>query len=461
MILRGRPSRLRLSLRITLTFAVGALVLSAAVAIGSYLFTARFLVNEQQRTSLHQTYLNAAIVRGRLSSPGADLPAVLDALAVGQTSSKIIYNEGSWYSSALIPSRDSLPPKLRTATLQGEVVRTWTRIRGTPEIVVGVPLPAVRSAYFQVFDESSLDHTLSVMRTVLLAAASATTAAGAGLGWWASRRLTAPLRAVAAAAGRLAAGNLETRLPAEHDRELGGLVDSFNAMVAALQARIQRDARFAADVSHELRSPLTTLSTSLSVLRSRREELSPRGRDALDLVTTELARFERLVEDLLDISRADAAEGIADAEPVRISELVLNLLERPEYAGIPAHIDGSAYDAMVIGDKRRLQQVLRNLLDNANSYAGGATAVTAEARDGHVMVFVDDAGPGIPAEERERIFDRFTRGRTAARRGSHGGTGLGLALVAEHVHAHRGRVWVTESPSGGARFTLELPRAAR
>jgi signal transduction histidine kinase len=458
--IRLAPRRLRLSLRITLAFAVGALSLSAAVAVGSYLFTARFLVGEQERTTLHQTYLNAAIARARLSGPAVDVPAILDALTVSSSTNKIIYNDGRWYSSSLLVSRDALPTDVRDATLAGSTVRTWRQHGSSSQIVVGVPLPGVKSAYFQVFDEAPLRHTLDVLRNVLLAAASATTAAGASLGWWASRRLTAPLRAVAAAAERLAEGNLETHLPVEQDRELGRLVDSFNAMVAALRARIQRDARFAADVSHELRSPLTTLSTSLSVLRRRRDELSAPGRDALDLLVTELARFERLVEDLLEISRADAAGGIADPEPVRSSELVLNVLEQPGYGDVAANLDSSAFDAVVAGDKLRLQQVLRNLLENAATYAGGATAITATAADGRITVWVDDAGPGVPPAERDRIFDRFTRGRSAARRGGHGGTGLGLALVAEHVRAHGGRIWVTDAPGGGARFAFELPRMA-
>jgi two-component system sensor histidine kinase MtrB len=452
--------RVGLTVRLTVAFAVGALLLSAAVAIGSYLFTARFLVREQERNALHQSYLNAAIVRGRLLGPRADVPGILDALTTGQSTNTIIYIDGRWYSSSLLVSRDALPVAVRTATLDGSAVRSWTAIGRTPELVVGVPLPAADSAYFQVFDESGLRHTLAVLRTVLLAAASATTAAGAALGWWASRRLTAPLRAVAAAARRLAGGNLDTMLPAESDRELAGLVDSFNTMVTALRERIGRDARFAADVSHELRSPLTTLSTSLSVLRGRREELSPRGQSALDLLSTELARFERLVEDLLEISRADTQPSTSDWGPVRVGELVLNLLGQPQYAAITADLDSSALDAVIAGDKRRLQQVLRNLLDNADAYAGGATRVTAHATDGCVTVFVDDAGPGIPPEERDRIFDRFTRGRNAARRASKAGTGLGLALVAEHVRAHGGRVWVADAPQGGARFAVELPRSA-
>ncbi|HET7530363.1 MAG TPA: HAMP domain-containing sensor histidine kinase [Mycobacteriales bacterium] len=462
MTLRRRPVRLGLTVRLTLTFAVGALVLSTAVALGSYLFASRFLINEQQRTALHQTYLNAAIVRGRLLAPTADLPGILDALTVGSSTNTIIYNDGRWFSSSLVVSRDALPREVRQVTLSGSAVHTWADIGDAPQLVIGVPLPSVNSAYFQVFDESSLRHTLAVLRSVLLAAASATTAAGAALGWWVSRRLTAPLRAVASAARRLAAGNLETQLPAEADRELAGLVDSFNTMVAALRSRIERDARFAGDVSHELRSPLTTLSTSLSVLQGRRDELSARGQGALDLLSTELSRFERLVEDLLEISRADAATGgIVDAEPVRVGELLLNLLGQPKYADITADLDSDALEVVVVGDKRRLQQALRNLLDNAEAYAGGATRVTAHAADSRVVVYVDDAGPGVPVEERERIFDRFTRGRNAARRGSQGGTGLGLALVAEHVRAHGGQVWVADAPDGGARFGIALPAERR
>lgn len=454
---RLRPS---LSLRITASFGLGALAVAAVVSVSSYVFTARFLVHQQERSALHQAYLNAAIVRTRLRAPNPDLPGILDSLTTGSVTQTVIYSNERWYSSSLLVSRDALPAAARAATLGGSVVRSWTRIAGDPQLLVGVPLPEVHADYFQVADQSSLARTLSVLRNVLLAAAAATAAAGAALGWWVSRRLTAPLRAVAAAARRLALGNFETQLPAERDAELAGLVDSFNTMVVALRHRIERDARFAADVSHELRSPLTTLSTSLSVLRNRRHELPPRSREALDLVSLELARFERLVEDLLEISRSDMQTDLADTEPVRICQLILNLLERDEYAAVTAEFDNESLDAVVHGDKRRLEQVIRNLLDNANTYAGQGTRITAEASETLVILHVDDEGPGVPIEEREKIFDRFTRGRGASRRGSNAGTGLGLALVREHVRLHHGRVWVSDAPTGGARFTIELAREA-
>jgi signal transduction histidine kinase len=229
-------------------------------------------------------------------------------------------------------------------------------------------------------------------------------------------------------------------------------------MALAVRRRIERDARFAGDVSHELRSPLTTLAAAIAVLHGRRAELSTRNQDALQLAESELARFEQLVEDLLEISRGDTQDGVVDAEPVRVSELILNLLDRDQYQGITARFDSAALDAVVLGDKRRLEQVFRNILDNAARYAGGATAISAHLDHADVVVFVDDQGPGIEVAERERIFDRFARARSSRRAGQ-AGSGLGLALVRQHVGAHNGSVWATEAPGGGARFVIRLPRS--
>ena len=453
-----RRRRLRLSLRITLTFTSGALIVAATVATAAYLLTENFLVRQQDRTVLRQSLFNANAVKAGLESgDNPDIPAVLDSLPSGPTVSAVIERSGRWYSSSLTVSRDALPLSMRSTVMDGHVGRMWTRVDNHPAVVVGVPLPAVGGSYFQVADESPLSRTMSALRVGLIAAAGLAAVAGAGLGWWASRRLTAPLRAVAAAAERIATGDLETHLPEGSDREVASLVTTFNGMVDALRARIERDARFAADVSHELRSPLTTLGNSLAVLQGRRAELSPRGQDALNLLATEVARFQRLVDDLLEISRLDAGQVTLEREPVRICQLILNLLADPRYAGTAADVDSTLLDAVVIGDKRRLEQVLRNLLDNALTHAGGATVITVAPSGDGVSVSVDDRGPGVAPDDREQIFERFSRGRNAVRRGSAGGTGLGLALVREHVRAHGGEVRVTAAPGGGSRFVVELP----
>lgn len=460
----GRRHRLRLSYRIMIAFGLGGLFVSVAVALSAYLFAYRFLVHQQEHDAMRQSYLGAAIVRDQLRAGTADVPGILDALTPGATSTAaeaVVYSDGRWYSSSLLVSRDTLPTSLRRTVVGGSPALMWTRINSTPQLAVAVPIPAVRAAYFDVIDESALSRTLATLRSILFGAASATTVAGGALGLWASRRLTRPLRAVTQASAEIGAGRLDTHLTEDNDPDLAGLVVNFNTMVDSLRERIERDARFAADVSHELRSPLTTLRTAFAVLEGRSSELSERGRNALTLVASELARFDRLVRDLLEISRLDAGEPVVEQERLRISELVLNLLERPDYRGIPADIDAGALDAVVTGDKRRLEQVFRNLLDNAQIHAGGATGVVITTTDEHVMVTVSDAGPGVEPVDRHRIFERFARAGHSGRRGSGGGSGLGLALVTEHVRAHDGTVRVAAVPSGGAAFTVELPLVGR
>jgi signal transduction histidine kinase len=129
---------------------------------------------------------------------------------------------------------------------------------------------------------------------------------------------------------------------------------------------------------------------------------------------------------------------------------------------VPINIDSDAFSALVRGNKRRLAQVLTNLLENAERHANGAVGITLEADDEYVWLIVEDSGEGVPESERELVFERFSRGKEAGRRGISGGTGLGLALVAEHVRLHQGRVWVEERHDGesGARFVVELPRIA-
>ena len=134
---------------------------------------------------------------------------------------------------------------------------------------------------------------------------------------WASRRAVRPLRDAAKAAQAIAAGNLDTRLDVTDDRDLARLTTSFNEMVAALQHRIERDARFASDVSHELRSPLMTLAASTEVLQSRRDEMPDRAQAALDLLVADVARFQGLVEDLLEISRVDGGSAQLNLEEVQ------------------------------------------------------------------------------------------------------------------------------------------------
>jgi signal transduction histidine kinase len=293
----------------------------------------------------------------------------------------------------------------------------------------------------------------------LLGASIVTTLAGAAIGWWVSRRALRPLAGVSTAATALAAGRLDTRLEASDDPDLQAITASFNDMAQALQDRIESDARFASDVSHELRSPLMTLAASIEVMDNQREDLPERSRAALDLMVADIDRFRQLVEDLLEISRFDAGVVHLELEEVHLAELVMQAVSHSTDADIPVDVDAELAGVVVQADKRRIVRVIANLLDNAAKYAGGATSVSLRQADDGVQIAVEDRGEGVPEDDRELIFGRFNRGSAAGRRGSVEGVGLGLALVAEHVNLHGGRVWVEERADGehGARFVVQLP----
>ncbi len=195
----------------------------------------------------------------------------------------------------------------------------------------------------------------------------------------------------------------------------------------------------------------------MCILARCRPDLDAEGRRALDLLTSEVARFSTMVQDLLEISRSDAGAAGLDLEELDLKELVANTVAAYTAGAVPVVVPPGADGLWVLADRRRLQRVLVNLLDNANAHAGGAVAVAVRSEGRTAQILVDDAGPGVTPDEREAIFERFYRGGAAGRRGGTGGTGLGLALVLEHVRAQGGDVEVTERPGGGARFVVTLP----
>ena len=457
--------------RITAIFGLGALLLSISMGGLSYFTTRHFLLAERESAAQHQAFANATLVRSSLESGDTQYADLLASLDAGSDSHSVLIHRSTAYSSSLSLSASSLPSRLRKEVLGGSAAtQTYrTDAQAQPQIVVGVPIPSVQAAYYEVFSLSDLDHTLRVLGLTLFFAGVVTTLLGTALGRFASDRSLRPLAGVSRAAVAIAGGQLDTRLASEAaDPDLEGLTTSFNAMVDQLQVRIEREARFNSDVSHELRSPLTTLSASLEVLEADRDNLPPRAARALQLLGDDLRRFQRMVGDLLEMSRADAGTGDVSLEEVNVSELV----QRAVDAGLRSLGDGARVPQVVLGpdvhsvrvgvDKRRFERVMANLLENAANYGGGATVISVTSvpmadAGADVEIAVEDAGPGINPMERSKVFERFYRGSASGRRGTGTGSGLGLALVAEHVRLMEGRVWVESSPSGGARFVVALP----
>jgi signal transduction histidine kinase len=205
-----------------------------------------------------------------------------------------------------------------------------------------------------------------------------------------------------------------------------------------------------------------TLAASVEVLETRRDELPDRSRAALDLLVDDVNRFQRLVADLLEISRFDAGAAHLQLEPVLLPEFLSRAVAEATPVPIPVLTGPDADDLVVSVDKRRMAQVIANLVDNAAKYGATASAIRiTRSDDGHeVEISVEDHGPGVAPEDRGRIFERFSRGVSAAgTRGADSGSGLGLALVAEHVALHQGHVEVRDRSDGrpGACFVITLP----
>jgi two-component system sensor histidine kinase MtrB len=235
-------------------------------------------------------------------------------------------------------------------------------------------------------------------------------------------------------------------------------------MAQTLQDRIERDARFASDVSHELRSPLMTLSASVEVMNNQREELPDRARSALDLMALDISRFQQLVEDLLEISRFDAGAAALEVEERDMRDIVHRVVEAnailAERKGSAVRVDVPPEPCSAEVDPRRVERVLRNLLANAIEHGEGRPVeITVAGSPSAVAVRVLDHGVGMSPEDAAHAFDRFWRADPARARTT-GGTGLGLAISQEDARLHGGTLEAWGEPGVGAAFRLTLPRHA-
>ncbi|MCZ3388487.1 MAG: HAMP domain-containing histidine kinase [Actinomycetia bacterium] len=439
--------------RVILGFAAGALLLSVTVTLVTDVVSARYLVDQRERAASRQAVVNGLFVESRLTRDGADPSGALGAVRLGTGAEAVLVAPDASASTAIGLGTEDLPAGLVTATEAGQPSVQRYRFGGTPVVAIGVPLQG-GYAYYEVTELENLDTTLQTIIWAGVGAALLTSLLGAALGWWAASRVLRPLNHVAQAATKLAAGDLDARAPTTTDPDLTAISSSFNAMADTLATRIQRDAQFAADVSHELRSPLTTMTASASVLEARRAELPDVAREAVDLLVVDIARFAELLEDLLDLARDHEPLDLESQPVVDLADLASIELEGRQQVLVPRG------DTRVRADSRRLGRVIANLVQNADAHGGGVERVTVERVGDAVRMSVADAGPGVPPEDREAVFDRFSRGTSTPSRASSGGTGLGLALVRDHVLAHGGACWYEDADSGGACFVVEIPGAS-
>jgi signal transduction histidine kinase len=277
------------------------------------------------------------------------------------------------------------------------------------------------------------------------------------IAWVLVGRALRPVEAMRAEAERITASTLHRRLPepATGD-EVGRLAHTMNSMLDRLETAAAQQRRFVSDASHELRSPIATLRAGLEVARGTPGP--PAWPARVDSLLAEESRLESLVDDLLLLAAYDEnTPRAAPATPVDLTALAAEEGQRPRRVPVhvvPPHAGG---DAVVVGGTRhQLARALSNLVDNAARHAATVVRISVSRHHETARLVVDDDGPGIPPDDRERVFERFTR-LDGSRARHDGGSGLGLAVVYSIVANHRGSVRVDDSPLGGARFVAELP----
>jgi signal transduction histidine kinase len=330
------------------------------------------------------------------------------------------------------------------------VLRRSVHLPGGPRMTIGVGEPLAPVAHAQ----------MGVARAFILAGILALVGALVGA-YLIGTRASRPLRRMAAVAARVNAGDPHPRIhdPGGESTEVRVLAEAFNRMLDRLTDAFAGQREFVADASHELRTPLTVIRGQLEVLAAQSRPSAEEVRRVERLVQAEIARVSRLVDDLLLLAKTEQTTFLR-IEPIDLVAWVRELWEGMSVLAQRRLELGPVPEGTLRADPDRLAQALRNLVGNAIDHTAadrGEVLMRIESVAGQRIRFlVEDNGPGIPADQLERVFDRFHRTDPARDRAS-GGTGLGLAIVRAIAEAHGGSVAAARSPLGGARIELELP----
>lgn len=293
--------------------------------------------------------------------------------------------------------------------------------------------------------------SIDAIRRTLFVVVPALVLAIAAISWLAASRTLRHVHAISTRARSISASNLDQRVPVPPVRdEIHELADTVNHMLDRIERSHGQQRQLVADAAHELRSPVAASRVQLEVGLA-----NPDSTDWASTASTVLAEQEQLgllIDDLLALARMAEAGPALDTE-VDLDEIVLAEARRSRVAPVTVAI---RHAARIVGDPGLLDRALRNLIDNAARHARSCVEVELWVSDSMATISVDDDGPGIPPDQREAVFDRFTR-LDEARNREHGGSGLGLAIAREVAESHGGTLRCTEGPLGGARFTLALP----
>jgi two-component system sensor histidine kinase MtrB len=449
--------------RLVLTFSFVAIATTVGLATASYLLVRRTVLHRATDAAVSEARFDLRIAADAMSTPATPAQLVQVNAALERNSGvAIVTVAGDQVLQTSVSISDIAVPASLTGLVQrGRIGWVWQRVAGRPYAVVGGKVGQTGPTYYFFFSLAGAEADLASLRTVLVAVSVALVVLAGVIGALAARGLLLPIRRAAFAARTLEGGRLEIFLPEDGHDELAELARAFNRMAVTLDRTVgdlrqqqRHQNQFVSDVAHELRNPLTALTTAATVLEDNRGGLNEPGRRSADLLIRESGHLATLVEDLIEISRMDAARATMSREPVELRRLVADVLDRRGWDGqvetdLPAGI-------VVTVDRRRLDTVVANLVSNALEHGRPPVAVRAAEEDNHVIIEVSDAGSGIEPQHLPRIFDRFYKADSSRPRGR--GSGLGLAIARENTRLHGGDISVESAP-GNTLFRVTLPQA--
>jgi signal transduction histidine kinase len=486
--------RLFLTYFVIIGVTLGLAALSLFLLLGGYRDNISYgnledlgpLINSQANEKI-----KTALQQGTTTDPGSNLPqgqqllfvlsSFLNSQGAGEETSIAVVDRdghvipGSWRSTLSLESASlDISPGAGVAADPGPR-RCHLNVPGSPALLcVSMPLsqavldqfPGTQAAAIVVAKPAaSLGEVFGDLMPRLLFSGLIGVAAALVLGFLLSQSVAAPLRNIARAARSVARGNYRQRVPATGPREVRDLAANFNRMTEEVQRSQQTLRDFLANISHELKTPLTSIRGFSEAMLDGTIDDAPGIERSARIINDESSRVLRLVEELLDLSRIESGQVSMRQEEFSLDELFDHIGEvfalRSEETGVRLEMR-SPGSARIRGDFDRLEQVLNNLLDNAFRHTpqGGAIRVAGrQAQPGVVQVTVSDTGAGIPPDDVPHLFERFYRSGQPRVNGK--GYGLGLAITREIVRAHGGDIWATSEEGRGTTFVFTLPTAGR
>jgi len=447
---------------------------SAIVEARSTIFTAdyRFLLAQGEKDSVVQKVVDDVISSATTITSNENTREVVFARSPGNTRAINYEIASNLLDPATIPK--SLSERVRESSDITWQYVTMRYLQGTsaPGLAIGQKVQIPNAGQYEmyiVFSLANEEKTLNLINTYLLIAGLILIILITLITWVVVRQVVKPVREAARIATEFTSGDFRQRMKVYSQDEISTLGHAFNEMAESLEQQIARlenlsrvQQRFVSDVSHELRTPLTTLRMASEVIAASRDSFDPTVARSTELLVAQLDRFERLLEDLLEVSRFDAEVAVLEAVDFDIVQLVnrcaddLALVAKERKTEI--YVKSAEPEIMIKADIRRVERILRNLLANAIDHSEEVQIdVQIKASDRDVAIGVRDYGIGLDENSLTRVFDRFWRADPSRAR-TRGGTGLGLSIALEDARLHNGELEAWGRPGRGAHFVVTLPR---